>query len=97
MKEYLVQWNPTVIDEINLRLPEILKDVTLELEPMKLQVPDRDGGFYEVDGQPLVKIVIDYDDKEYFVHKLKTGNDLDDNFPNQLKAFIEKNLQVHVY
>jgi len=97
MKEYLVQWNPVCVDELNLRLPEILKDVTFELEPTIMKVPSSDGGHFEINGQPLVKIIVDYDDKEYFVHKLKTGTELDENFPKKLKAFIEKNLQVHVY
>lgn len=97
MKEYLVQWNPNCVDELNLRLPEILKDVTFELEPTLLKVPASDGGYFEISGQSLVKIVVDFDQKEYFIHKLKTGNALDENFPKQLQAFIASNLQVHVY
>lgn len=97
MKEYLTHWNPTCVDELNLRLPEILKDVTLELEPTKLPIRSSDGGTFEIDGQPLVKIIVDYDDKEYFIHKLKTGNALDEQFPKLLQAFIAKNLQVNVY
>ena len=97
MKEYTTEWNPLCVDEVNLRLPEILKDVTLELEPVIRKIPTRDGEYLEVNCQPLVKIVVDFDKKDYFVHKLKTGNELDESFPEHLRAFIAHNLQVHVY
>ena len=97
MKEYITEWSPCCVDEVNLRLPEILKDVTLELEPVIRKIPTRNGEYLEVNCQPLVKIVVDFDQKEYFVHKLKSGNELDESFPKILQAFIAKNLQLHVY
>jgi hypothetical protein len=97
MKEYTTEWNPLCVDEVNLRLPEILKGVTLELEPITRKIPTRDGEYLEIQMQPLVKIVVDYSQKEYFVHKLKSTTELDETFPYILQAFIAKNLQLHVY
>ena len=98
MKTYIVPWNPTKVDEINHRLPEILSDVWLELEPTKFKMKSAIGGEdFEINGAPMVKIIVDVDDKDSFVVKLKGGNDIGENFPHQLRAFIAENLQINVF
>lgn len=98
MKTFIVPWNPTKIDEINQRLPEILSDVRLELEPTRFKMKSPIGGEdLEINGAPMVRIIVDVDDKDFFVQKLKGGEEINKNFPHQLRAFIADNLQINVF
>ena len=95
---FIVPWNPTKIDEINQRLPEILSDVRLELEPTRFKMRSPAGGEdVEINGAPMVKIIVDIDDKDSFVAKLKGGEEITEKFPHQLRAFIADNLQINVF
>ena len=98
MQTYTVPWNPTKVDEINERLPEILSDVWLELEPTTFNLKSPvTGETIVINGAPMVKIIVDVDDKDCFVARLKGGTDIDKNFPHQLRAFIAENLQINVF
>ena len=99
MKEYLVDWNPTKVNLLNEKVPELLKDtmfdIRFELEPTKLEVSTPNGTFY-APGQPQVKIVIENTTKEYFTYVLQNEG-VDENFPKYLENYIAAELGVSVY
>ena len=90
MKEYLVDWNPSKIDLLNEKVPDLLKDtmfdIRFELSPTKLEVITPHGS-YDVPCQPKVKIIIENTTKGYFTYVLQNEG-VDENFPKYLENYI---------
>lgn len=95
--EYKTEWSAEKhLDFLQTEVEPKLKHIHFGTWQSYLTVSGTIRGNYRMPGQIMISVIVDEDNKEYFVHKLKTGKSLDDKFPHYIRAFILDNFDYRI-